>query len=217
MTFSACIFDMDGVLLDSEPFWRQAEREIFATVGIILTEQDCLETMGIRIDEVVSYRYNQKPGAYPPIEELSNRIVDRVAELVEPHAKPLPGVVTALDFLRSQRIPLALASSSSHKLIATTLKALKLENYFCLCHSAENEAYGKPHPAVYISTAEKLGVSPNLCLAIEDSLNGVIAAKAARMTVIAVPEKAVANKPQFAIADARLSSLSELPKLNDFF
>lgn len=213
MSFSACIFDMDGVLLDSEPFWRRAEREIFSRVGIHLTEEDCVETMGIRIDEVVRYRFNQHPGHYPPIEDVAQRIVNRVAELVESEGRPLPGVITALDFLQEQQLPLALASSSSAQLITTTLKALKLEKFFPLWHSAEGEPYGKPHPAVYLATCAKLGVQPHLCLAIEDSLNGVIAAKAARMSCVAVPEKAVAQLPQFAIADVTLNSLAELPKV----
>ena len=214
MKFEACIFDMDGVLLDSEPFWRRAEREIFATVNIHLTEQDCVETMGIRIDEVVRYRYSQHPeNSYPPVEELAQRIVNRVAELVELYGQPLPGVVAAIEFLRSKGIPLALASSSSAQLITTTLRALKLEQYFPLWHSAEGEAYGKPHPAVYLVTATKMGVNPQNCLAIEDSLNGVIAAKAARMHCVAVPEQAVADKPQFSLADITLNSLAELPQV----
>ena len=210
MSFSACIFDMDGVLLDSEPFWRQAERELFASVGIHLTEQDCVETMGVRIDEVVSYRYSQHSGNFPPVEVLAQRIVNRVAELVQEKGRPLPGVMEALEFLRRQNIPLALASSSSAQLITTTLNALNLSSYFPLWHSAEGEPYGKPHPAVYLNTCAKMGVNPRRCLAIEDSLNGVIAAKAACMTCVAVPEAAVAKQPQFAIADAVLDSLAQL-------
>ena len=213
MSFAACIFDMDGVLLDSEPFWRRAEREVFASVGIFLTEEDCVETMGIRIDEVVSYRYKQRPGNYPPVDVLAQRIVDRVAELVENEGKPLPGVIAALEFIQGQGVPLALASSSSAQLIACTLHALGLESYFPLWHSAQGEPLGKPHPAVYLATAVKLGVDPCRCLAVEDSLNGVIAAKAARMTCLAVPESAVAKLPQFALADATLASLEELPQV----
>ena len=73
----ACIFDMDGVLLDSEPFWRQAEREVFATVGLDLTEQDCMETMGVRIDEVVALRHSQKPWSSPSCPNVAEQIVER--------------------------------------------------------------------------------------------------------------------------------------------
>lgn len=213
MSLAACIFDMDGVLVDSEPFWRRAEREVFSSVGIFLTEQDCIDTMGIRVDEVVDFRYHQRPGDYPPVKVLAQRIVDRVIELVASEGKPRPGVITALEYIHKQGVPLALATSSSPDLITCTLHALGLERYFPIWHSAQNEPLGKPHPAVYLATAAKLGVDPCHCLAVEDSLNGVIAAKAARMTCLAVPEKAVAQMPQFAIADALLTSLEELPQV----
>ncbi len=92
--FKACIFDMDGVLLDSEPFWRQAEREIFATVGLNLTEEDCMETMGVRIDELVVYRHSQKPWNTPSCAEIANKIQLRVAELVKEKGTRLPGVLS---------------------------------------------------------------------------------------------------------------------------
>lgn len=208
----ACIFDMDGVLLDSEPFWRQAEIEVFATVGLDLTEQDCMETMGVRIDEVVALRHSQKPWSRPSCPEVAERIVERVAELIQTRGRPLEGVGEALGFLAGKGIPLALASSSSSRLIRATLHALDLTDVFPVWHSAEHEEFGKPHPAVFLATARKLGVTPTSCLAIEDSLNGVVAAFAARMPVLAVPEPAVARDPRFALAQAVLGSLHELPE-----
>jgi len=208
----ACIFDMDGVLLDSEPFWRQAEIEVFATVGLDLTEQDCMETMGVRIDEVVALRHSQKPWSSPSCPNVAEQIVERVAELIQTRGRPLEGVHEALEFLQWKGLPLALASSSSSRLIRATLDALDLTAAFPVWHSAENEEFGKPHPAVFLATARKLGVAPASCLAIEDSLNGVVAAFAARMPVLAVPEPAVAGDPRFALAQAVLGSLRELPE-----
>jgi len=208
----ACIFDMDGVLLDSEPFWRQAEKEVFATVGLHLTEQDCMETMGVRIDEVVALRHSQKPWSSPSCPDVAEQIVERVAELIQTRGRPLEGVHEALEFLQGKGLPLALASSSSSRLIRATLDALDLTSAFPIWHSAEHEELGKPHPAVFLATARKLGVAPTSCLAIEDSLNGVVAAFAARMPVLAVPEPAVAQDPRFALAEAVLGSLHELPE-----
>ncbi len=211
--FKACIFDMDGVLLDSEPFWRQAEREIFATVGLNLTEEDCMETMGVRIDELVVYRHSQKPWDSPSCAEIAEKIQLRVAELVKEKGTRLPGVLEALHFLKEeQNLRLALASSSSRMLIEAVLEALKLQGFFEITCSAEKEPYGKPHPAVYINTAKLLNVEPIDCLAIEDSINGVIAAKAARMACVAIPEKALRNNKKFAIADLQLDSLLQLPE-----
>lgn len=213
MPITTCIFDMDGVLLDSEPFWRQAEREVFATVDVHLTEQDCIDTMGIRIDEVVALRYSQKPWDSPHQDIVAQRIVARVAEIVTATGRPLPGVHEAIAFLRQQNLALGLATSSSSVLVEATLSALGLSKAFDCVHSAEHEPYGKPHPAVYLHTAAKMGANPLECLAIEDSLTGVISAKAARMQVIAVPEAAVAQDPRFTLADFRLSSLIELPSI----
>ncbi len=207
----ACIFDMDGVLLDSEPFWRQAEIEVFATVGLHLTERDCMDTMGIRIDEVVAFRHAQKPWDHPSQPEIAERIVDRVVELVRERARPLDGVTEALAYFQARGIPLALASSSSLRLIQASLEALNLQDAFPIRHSAEHEELGKPHPAVYLSTARRLGLPPSRCLAVEDSLNGVVSARAARMSVVAIPEPAVAGDPRFVLADERLESLRELP------
>ncbi|NMA26247.1 MAG: hexitol phosphatase HxpB [Burkholderiales bacterium] len=208
----ACIFDMDGVLLDSEPFWRQAEMEVFATVGLHLTEEDCMQTMGVRIDEVVALRHLQKPWSSPSCSEVADRIVERVAELIQTRGRPLEGVGEALEFLQEKGLSLALASSSSSRLIRTALETLELTSAFPVWHSAEYEEFGKPHPAVFLATARKLGVAPASCLVIEDSLNGVVAAFAAGMPALAVPEPAVAQDPRFALAQAVLGSLRELPE-----
>ena len=211
--FAACIFDMDGVLLDSEPFWRRAERELFHTVGIELSEDDCIQTMGMRIDLITEYRYSQHPwGSSPSCAELALKIQERVAQLVTAHGQRLPGVSQAIQFLQAQNIPLALASASSPMLINAVLEALQLHGVFQAIRSAERETYPKPHPSVFINTAQMLEADPSQCLVIEDSISGVIAAKAARMTCVAIPEKALRHKKQFAIADLQLESLLELPE-----
>lgn len=205
MSYTGIIFDMDGILIDSEPFWRQAEIEVFATVGIHLTEQQCVETMGLRIDEVVAIR---APGHDHSV--LAEAIVARVEELVQHKGRPLPGAREILEWIREKNIPCGLATSSSYRLLESTLKALNLRSYFPVVSSAQDELYGKPHPAVYIQAASKLGIEPSRCLAIEDSVNGVIAAKAAGMGVVAIPEPAFCNDPGFVVADLKLSSLLEL-------
>lgn len=200
----AAIFDMDGLLIDSEPLWRKAEVEVFATVGLHLTEAECEETTGLRIDEVVGYRHGQKPWEDPPQRVIVERIVDRLIELVRERGEPLPGVDHAITRCRADGLRLALASSSPRRIIDATLARLGLADTFEVVASAEDDRYGKPHPAVFLRCAELLGVPPTECLVLEDSLNGVIAAKAARMTCVAVPEKPDAR---FAIADRVLGSL----------
>ncbi|GAB4531344.1 MAG: hexitol phosphatase HxpB [Pleurocapsa sp.] len=205
----AVIFDMDGLLIDSEPFWQQAEIAVFKEVEIFLTSEMCLQTKGLRIDEVVDYWYRRYPWnslSKPEIEEL---IVTKVIELIQSQGEVMTGVNEAIAFLQNQDVQMALASSSAYRIINATLEKLGLTEAFSEVYSAEEEPFGKPHPGIYITTAYKLGVSPEDCLALEDSLNGVLAAKAAKMKCIAIPEASQLNNPQFAIADVTLSSLQD--------
>ena len=104
---------------------------------------------------------------------------------------------------------MALASSSSMSLIEAVVDKLNIRMYFDVLWSAEFEPYGKPHPGIFLTTAAKLQVDPKECIVFEDSINGVISAKAARMKCIAIPEEATFNDPRFAIADSKLRSLKE--------
>jgi len=206
----AVIFDMDGVLLDSEPYWQDAEIEVFGRLGLHLTREDCRRTMGMRVDQVVALRHAQHPWAGPSLPEVEEAIVGRVVELVRERGEALPGVVGALDFFEGRRLRLALASSSSYVLIQAVLDRLGLGGRFEVVYSAEEEPCGKPDPGVYLTTAAKLGVDPGRCVAIEDSLAGVRAAKAAGMRCVAVPDRAVAGDPGYREADLVLGSLLEL-------
>lgn len=211
--FKAVLFDMDGVLIDSEPFWREAQIEIFAGVGKVFTEKDCAETMGIRIDEVVAYRVPEADQA-----PLVQAIVDRMVDLVTQKGKPLAGVVETLTRLKELKVPCGLATSSRYRLLHATLKSLGLEESFSIVHSAEEETYGKPHPAVYLTAAKKLGFLPQDCLAIEDSVNGVISAKAAQMGVVATPEPNMYEDPRFALAEVKVRRLDHaLPLIEASF
>lgn len=206
----AVIYDMDGVLIDSEPLWREAEIKSFATVGVTLTEAMCNETTGLRVDEVVAYWSKSFLIDANQHVVLENAIVERVIELVREKGKPLPGVNQSLTYFREKGIPVALASSSATKIIEAVLQKLDIAGAFAVIHSAEHEAYGKPHPAVYLSTATQLMVAPERCVAIEDSRNGLRSAKAAGMKCIAVPDIDQRQDQQFAQADVLLTSLLEI-------
>jgi HAD superfamily hydrolase (TIGR01509 family) len=206
----AVIFDMDGVLIDSEPLWQEAEIAVFATVGVALDAARCRETMGLRSDELVAHWYARQPWPDPPPAAIERALVRSVSELIRERAQPKHGLAEALRMLAARDLRLALASSSPSALIAAVLERLGLAGTFACVHSAEREPYGKPHPGVYLSAARKLGVAPESCCAIEDSLHGVLAAKAARMTCVAVPDPGMAGDPRFAIADRVLGSLAEL-------
>ena len=205
----AVIFDMDGILIDSEPLWRIAEVEAVNAAGVPITLQDAVETTGLRTDEVVEYWYARYPWDTLPKKEIEARIISRLIALVRERGGPTPGALAALDLLGAH-YPLAIASSSASEIIAAVMETLDIAGRFVLTQSAEHEPFGKPHPGVYIEAARRLGVEPWRCLAIEDSPNGVIAAKAARMKCIAIPDPALRDDRRFNAADAIVSSLNEV-------
>jgi mannitol-1-/sugar-/sorbitol-6-/2-deoxyglucose-6-phosphatase len=205
----AVIYDMDGVIIDSEPLWREAEIRSFALVGINLTPEMCGETTGLRVDEVVHYWQERFPHIQIEPEATERSIWDGVIALVKERGEIKEGVHESLEFVRAKHIPLALASTSAMVLINTVLDKLQLTPYFSVVHSAEFEKRGKPDPAVYLTTANKLNVSPAACLAIEDSLNGIASAKAAGMTCVAVPESELLGNERLKAADAVITSLNE--------
>ena len=206
----AVVFDLDGVLIDSEPLWQDAEIEVFASVGIALDRELCRLTMGLRSDDVVAYWGARWPWTGPSHAEVEGELVRVVAAHIRRRGEPKPGIEGVLRLLGSRGVPVALASSSPYVVIAAALERLGLTEVFACVYSAEEEPYGKPHPGVYLTTAAKLGVAPLRCCAIEDSPNGVVAAKAAMMTCIAIPDPAVADDPRIKIADRVVSTLIDL-------
>lgn len=198
---------MDGLLIDSEPFWRLAEKEMFARVGFVLTDAMCETAMGLRVREVIEHWYRLFPWPSPDFEALEKQIVDRMVELITARGELMPGVERVLTLFERRGTPMAIASSSHQRLIDAFIDRFDFRQKMKVVHSAEHEPYGKPHPAVFLSTARKLGVDPHDCLVFEDSINGVIAARAARMTVVAVPEASSRKDRQWGIAHRVLDSL----------
>ncbi len=205
----AIIFDMDGVLIDSEPLWKIAEIKGFGKVGLDLTQTDCEETVGLRIDEVVKMWFQKKPWENISCEAVTIDIVNILIEEIKANGKALPGVINTLDMCQQAGLKIGLATSSYHSIIDAVLDKLNIRHYFDTIHSAEYERLGKPHPGVFLTAAEKLSVEPQNCLVIEDSLNGVIAGKAARMKVIAIPEQSHAYNPKLKLADEIIESLND--------
>lgn len=211
MIVSTLLFDMDGLLVDSEPYWKLAEKEVFGAHGLNLSDEMLREVMGFRLNEVVQYWYAFQPWENPDFLQTERAITDCMKKYIQSEAKALPGVIDSLEFGKRNGYKMALASSSSIELIETIVDALKIRDYFTLLYSADFEKYGKPHPGIFISAAEKCGSVANECLVLEDSVNGVIAAKSARMVCVAIPEKEKLDDPRFSIADKTLSSLIEFP------
>lgn len=203
----AVIFDMDGTLCDSEPFWQIAEYEVFSTVGVTLTTEMMHSTIGLRIDEVIRNWYDQFPWEGKSEAQIHEEIVDRVIALVRERGELLPGVKAAIAQVKRSGLRIALASASPMRLIEAVVDHFGIRDSFELLRSGVDDSHGKPHPAVYIRTAVDLGVAPVNCLAIEDSFNGLLAAKAARMRCLLVPSVGGLDDRRWGIADQVLQSL----------
>lgn len=208
--FTAVIFDMDGVLIDSEPLWKIAMEEVFRSVGSQLTKQDFQKTVGLRLDEVVMYWHGHEGWKDVTPLEVETQIVLRMVELIKENAAPLPGVVETLQFLQEKKVKVGLATSSYEILINTVLQSLAIEKYFHVCVSAEHEEFGKPHPAVYLTAAQRLNVPATACLVVEDSFNGVVSGKAARMKVACIPEKTHHPDHRLVAADYMFDTMIDL-------
>lgn len=208
--YKAIIYDMDGVLTDSEPIWKVAMEAVFQEVGCMITKEDFQKTVGLRIDEVVQHWFQEFPWEKHPPTVVEKMIVAKMVELLSEQATPLPGVVASLSFFKEKGLKIGLATSSYSILIDTILDTLGIRHYFDTVHSAEHEQFGKPHPAVYLSAANVLGIDPRQCLVVEDSLNGVISGKAARMTVLCVPEKTHFPEPKLILADKQFDDLNKV-------
>lgn len=205
----AVIFDMDGLLIDSEPLWEIAKMQVFPRVGVPMTRELSGQMLGLRSDEAVRFLHDRYPWASPSQKAVEKELLDVMVGLLEQRAAALPGVYEVIEMLKKEHIPMAIASSSVRRIINAALEKIHIARDMKLVYSAEHERYGKPNPAVFLTTAKKLGVRPEECLVFEDSANGVLAAKAAKMHCIAVPSEHQRANKVFVIADETLHSLND--------
>ncbi|KOG93938.1 HAD family hydrolase [Aeromonas caviae] len=205
MRAKAIIFDMDGVIIDSEPFWQQAQISALADYGAAVSVTECETlTKGKRLDEIARV-WCEKFNLMNESSQLELKILAKITALISTNGEPMLGIYEALEYFHQQGYRLALATSSSHQVIGAVFHKLQLWHYFEVISSAEDEAHGKPHPAVYLSTARKLDLSVDECLVIEDSLNGFQAAQAAGMKTLVVADDCAHVK--FSNATGRYRSM----------
>jgi mannitol-1-/sugar-/sorbitol-6-/2-deoxyglucose-6-phosphatase len=206
----AVIFDMDGLLVDSEPFWRRVEAAVFADLGADIGPYlGHGHTMGLRVDEAIAYLCRAVGLVDHDESEIAATVVAGVIDAINSEAELLPGVLEVLDRCAAAGLVLCLASGSTPPVIDAVLDRFALRSHFVDVFSAIDDLYGKPNPAIFLRAAATLGVEPTECAVFEDSLNGCIAAKAARMVTIAVPNPDDADDPRYTICDAVCSSLTD--------
>ena len=181
----AVIFDMDGVIIDSEPLWQIAEREVFYSLGVSVNDDFCELTKTMTTTEVTKFWYDKNPWQDIKLHEVEQLVVSRVVDLIENRACKISGVTNFIEKLKSKGFKLGIATNSPFVIIPVVLRKAGVTNLFDTISSAESEENGKPDPAIYLRTSEKLNVSPENCIVIEDSYSGMLAAKRAGMTVVA--------------------------------
>jgi HAD superfamily hydrolase (TIGR01509 family) len=203
------VFDLDGVLLDSEQVWDDVREQLARERGGRWHEGAQRAMMGMSSPEWARYMHDEIGLPEPP-EEISAEVVRRLEERYRQNLPLLPGAVEAVERLAAHW-PLGLASSSNRELIDLVLELSGLGQFFKATVSSEEVARGKPAPDVYLEAARRLGVAPELSVAIEDSHNGIRAAKAAGMRVVAIPNPHFPPDPEsLGLADVTLGSLAEL-------
>lgn len=185
--FDAIIFDMDGLLVDSERIWNIAETDLIEARGGDYSQDVRQQIIGLRLDEFMVklhgiYQFDETP------EALTVELIDRMLTLIPDKVDPKPGAQALIEYVVAQDLPCAIASSSPMSIIDAIVAAQGWDTAFAHRFSADDDARGKPAPDVYLRAVQTLGFDPKDCLALEDSPNGARAAVAAGMTCYAVPD-----------------------------
>ncbi len=209
----AVIFDMDGLLIDSEPLWHEAAAEVFLAYGIQLSEEEYRSTTGMRSTEFVEWWFARKHVSAGDAAHANLLICRNVIDKVRLRGRALPGIPHIFNFFISKKFPIGLASSSPMELIDVVVDKLGIRPHLNAVTSAAALPHGKPHPQVYLDCAGQLGCAPTACIAFEDSFPGLIAAKAAGMKCVVVPSAHDSKDLRFHAADLKISSLQNFNEL----
>lgn len=209
MKTNTVIFDMDGLLIDSEPLWEEAAAEVLLEYNIDLTREQYHTTRGLRTEEWISYWFHYFKINSGFVDKAVEQIIHKAIDKIDKRGIPMPGVQEIFLLFKEQRYKIGLATSSPMAVAHMVVDKLNIRNYLQTMTSAQLMSFGKPHPEVYLVCAAELGAAPVHCLCFEDSFNGMIAAKAARMKCVVVPDKFLQHELRWNAADLKLNSLTE--------
>jgi HAD superfamily hydrolase (TIGR01509 family) len=210
---SAIIFDLDGVLADSEPWWNQIDAKLLADYGATYRGEYHQNVVGVNYRLAIEF-YKKAFGLSVPTEEMMRRRGEIATEFFAKRVGLFPNVKEVLEELRQMKLHLAVATSSVSASARPFLDRHQLTGFFEIIVTGGEVEHGKPAPDIYLGAANKLGIPPDACLVVEDALPGVAAGKAANMRVAAIPDTRFVNPREYEKkADYVLSSLKELPAL----
>jgi HAD superfamily hydrolase (TIGR01509 family) len=205
----AVVFDLDGVIVDSEHVWDEVRRQLAEERGGRWNDRASRDMMGMSSVEWSQYMHDVI-GLEESPEEINNEVVRRLEGIYRERLPLIPGAVDAVRALAA-RCPLGLASSSNRELIDLVLEVSSLDRYFRVTVSSEEVPRGKPAPDVYLAAAQRLGAAPERCAAVEDSEKGILSGRAAGMRVIAIPNPHFPPAPEaLGEADVVLDWIAEL-------
>ena len=212
-SFRAVIFDLDGVLADSEPWWNQIDAKLLAEYGVTYRGEYHRNVLGVSYRVAVEF-YKNAFHIAAPVEELMRRRGEIATEFFAKGVDLFPSAKATLEQLREMKLHLAVATSSVSNSARPFLERTGIARFFETIITGDEIGRGKPHPDIYLLTAEKLGVPASACLVIEDALSGIAAAKGAKMCVAAIPDRRFVDPREYQKeADYVLGSLSEIPAL----
>jgi HAD superfamily hydrolase (TIGR01509 family) len=211
--FRAVIFDLDGVLADSEPWWNEIDKKLLGEYGVVYRGEYHRNVLGVSYQLAVEF-YKKAFGLTAPTEELMRRRGEIAAEFFANRIGLFPSTKATLEELRQMNLHLAVATSSVSASARPFLDRYQLTAFFDVIVTGDEIERGKPHPDIYLRAAEKLGVPATECLVIEDALSGIAAGKAAEMRVAAIPDTRFVDAREYEKeANYLLRDLSEIPPL----
>jgi beta-phosphoglucomutase-like phosphatase (HAD superfamily) len=213
---SACyavIFDLDGVLADSEPWWNQIDAKLLAQYGVSYRGEYHRNVLGVNYRLAVEF-YKNAFHIPASVEELMRRRGEIATDVFANDVGLFPSAKTTLEQLLRMNLPLAVATSSVSASARPLLDRTGIRSFFSVVITGDEVQRGKPAPDIYLRAADELGISPEACLVVEDSLAGMAAGQAANMRVAAIPDKRFVDPREYEKeADYVLGSLSEIPAL----
>jgi len=213
MQLDTVIFDMDGLLINSEPLWEEAGSELLAQYGKKLTSAQYETSTGLRTKEWLEHWFNHFRIPHHTIEDAEIAIINGVIEKIKTSGKALPGVHYILEYFKAKKFKIGLATSSPLRMADIVIDKLQIRPHLQVITSAEHLPFGKPHPQVYMDCGAALGSHPYQVVCFEDSFNGMIAAKAAKMKCVVVPSQNQVNSKIWGAADLKISSLQNFNDL----
>src|ERR1043166_2826324 len=211
--FHAVTFDLDGVLADSEPWWNQIDAKLLAEHGINYRGEYHRNVLGLSYQLAVEF-YKNAFHISASVDELMRRRGEIASDFFAHRVGLFPSAKSTLEQLRAMKLTLAVGTSSVSGSALPFLDRTGIRRCFNVIITGDEVQRGKPHPDIYLVTAEKLGIAPEACLVVEDAISGVAAAKAANMRVAAIPDSRFVDPREYEKeSDYVLGSLSEIPAL----